>query len=48
VEQEGGASTNGLQRFMDLQPTQLHERVSVVLRSKNEVERVTAYHREAR
>ena len=47
VEQAGGASTNGLQRIMDIQPGQLHERVSVVLGSKNEVERVTAYHREA-
>jgi len=47
VEQAGGAATNGLQRIMELQPTQLHERVAVVLGSKNEVERVTAYHREA-
>ena len=47
IEQAGGASTNGKQRIMDLQPTKLHERVSVVLGSKNEVERVTAYHRSA-
>ena len=47
VEQAGGAATNGQQRIMELQPTQLHERVSVILGSKNEVERVTAYHREA-
>jgi fructose-1,6-bisphosphatase I len=47
VEQAGGAATNGLQRIMDIQPGGLHERVSVVLGSKNEVERVTAYHREA-
>lgn len=47
VEQAGGASTNGLQRIMEINPSQLHERVSVVLGSKNEVERVTAYHREA-
>ena len=47
VEQAGGAATNGLQRIMELQPSKLHERVSVVLGSKNEVERVTAYHREA-
>ena len=47
VEQAGGAATNGLQRILDLQPTKLHERVSVVLGSKNEVERVTAYHHEA-
>lgn len=46
VEQAGGAATNGLQRILDIQPTRLHERVSVVLGSKNEVERVTAYHRE--
>jgi fructose-1,6-bisphosphatase I len=44
VEQAGGASTNGKQRIMDLQPSKLHERVSVVLGSKHEVERVTAYH----
>jgi fructose-1,6-bisphosphatase I len=29
---------------LDLQPGKLHERVSVVLGSKNEVERVTGYH----
>src|SRR3954464_6236684 len=44
VEQAGGAATNGKQRLLDLQPTKLHERVSVILGSKNEVERVTAYH----
>ncbi|QBK04832.1 class 1 fructose-bisphosphatase [Hylemonella gracilis] len=44
VEQAGGASTNGRQRILDLQPTKLHERVSVILGSKNEVDRVTAYH----
>ena len=47
VEQAGGASTNGLQRIMEITPTQLHERVSVILGSKNEVERITAYHLEA-
>ncbi|MDB5744824.1 MAG: D-fructose 1,6-bisphosphatase [Polaromonas sp.] len=44
IEQAGGASTNGKQRILDIEPTKLHERVSVVLGSKNEVERVTAYH----
>jgi len=47
IEQAGGAATNGRQRILDIQPTQLHERVSVVLGSKNEVERVTRYHTEA-
>ena len=44
VEQAGGAATNGKQRILDIQPQTLHERVSVILGSKNEVERVTAYH----
>ena len=44
IEQAGGAATNGRQRILDVQPTKLHERVSVVLGSKNEVERVTSYH----
>ncbi len=44
IEQAGGAATNGKQRILDLQPGQLHERVSVFLGSKNEVERVTNYH----
>ena len=46
VEQAGGAATNGKQRILDVQPKKLHERVSVILGSKNEVERVTAYHQQ--
>jgi fructose-1,6-bisphosphatase I len=44
IEQAGGAATNGRERILDIEPTKLHERVSVILGSKNEVERVTAYH----
>ena len=44
IEQAGGAATNGKQRILDIQPGQLHERVSVILGSKNEVERVAGYH----
>ncbi|RZL65670.1 MAG: class 1 fructose-bisphosphatase [Variovorax sp.] len=44
VEQAGGMATNGRQRILDLEPGKLHERVSVMLGSKNEVERVTRYH----
>ena len=44
VEQAGGVSTDGRQRIMEIQPTQLHQRVSVFMGSKNEVERVTSYH----
>lgn len=46
VEQAGGAATNGRERILDIQPTKLHERVSVILGSKNEVERVTSYHQQ--
>ncbi len=44
IEQAGGAATDGQQRILDIQPTGLHQRVAVFLGSKNEVERVTAYH----
>jgi fructose-1,6-bisphosphatase I len=44
VEQAGGAATNGRERIMDIVPTRLHERVGVVLGSKNEVARLTGYH----
>jgi len=45
VEQAGGAATDGKTRILDLQPKGLHQRVAVVLGSKNEVERVASYHR---
>jgi fructose-1,6-bisphosphatase I len=44
VEQAGGASTDGQQRILDIQPTSLHQRVPVFLGSKEEVARVTGYH----
>ncbi len=44
IEQAGGAATNGHERILDIVPTKLHERVAVVLGSKNEVDRVTGYH----
>ena len=47
VEQAGGAATDGTTRILDIQPKALHQRVGVVLGSKNEVERLTAYHRDA-
>ena len=46
VEQAGGAATNGRRRILDIQPQELHERVSVILGSRHEVERVTSYHME--
>jgi fructose-1,6-bisphosphatase I len=44
VEQAGGAATDGKTRILDLEPQKLHQRVAVVLGSKNEVERVASYH----
>ncbi|NBX54208.1 MAG: class 1 fructose-bisphosphatase [Betaproteobacteria bacterium] len=44
IEQAGGAATNGKERILDIKPSQLHERVSVILGSKNEVDRITSYH----
>ncbi|MBI4292886.1 MAG: class 1 fructose-bisphosphatase [Betaproteobacteria bacterium] len=43
VEQAGGAATNGRTRILDISPTALHQRVGVILGSKNEVDRVTGY-----
>jgi fructose-1,6-bisphosphatase I len=47
VEQAGGLATDGRQRILDIVPGELHQRVSVVMGSKNEVLRVGAYHAEA-
>jgi fructose-1,6-bisphosphatase I len=44
VEQAGGAATDGRTRILDLQPKALHQRVAVVLGSKNEVAQVADYH----
>ena len=44
VEQAGGAASTGRERIMAVQPADLHQRVPVVLGSRNEVERVVAYH----
>jgi len=47
VEQAGGVSSTGYERILDMQPTGLHQRVPVILGSKNEVERIVRYHKEA-
>jgi fructose-1,6-bisphosphatase I len=44
IEQAGGAATDGQRRILDIQPTDLHQRVAVFLGSKSEVERVTSFH----
>ncbi|MDO8413803.1 MAG: class 1 fructose-bisphosphatase [Gallionellaceae bacterium] len=47
VEQAGGAASTGRERILDIQPSNLHQRVPVILGSKNEVERVISYHQGA-
>lgn len=44
VEQAGGAATTGHMRILDLTPADIHQRVPVILGSKNEVDRVFSYH----
>lgn len=47
IEQAGGLSSTGRERIMEVKPTELHQRIAVILGSKNEVERVVSYHKEA-
>lgn len=44
VEQAGGVSTTGYERILDIVPEDLHQRVPVILGSKNEVEILRKYH----
>ncbi|PKO90068.1 MAG: class 1 fructose-bisphosphatase [Betaproteobacteria bacterium HGW-Betaproteobacteria-10] len=44
VEQAGGAASTGRERILEIKPGKLHQRVPVILGSKNEVDRITAYH----
>lgn len=44
VEQAGGAASTGYGRIMDVQPESLHDRVPVLMGSKNEVAVCESYH----
>ena len=46
VEQAGGGASTGRERVMEVQPTGLHQRVPLILGSRNEVLRIERYHRE--
>jgi fructose-1,6-bisphosphatase I/sedoheptulose-1,7-bisphosphatase len=46
VEQAGGAASTGQGRLLDVLPRELHQRVPVVLGSRDEVERIERYHAE--
>ncbi len=46
VEQAGGAASTGRARMLEVAPEGLHQRVPVILGSKEEVERIARYHAE--
>jgi fructose-1,6-bisphosphatase len=46
IEQAGGLASTGRQRILDLGPEGLHQRVPVILGSRNEVARIERYHTE--
>lgn len=43
VEQAGGKATDGTNRIMDIQPTELHQRVPIFIGSKNMVEKIPSF-----
>jgi fructose-1,6-bisphosphatase I len=44
VEQAGGVCSTGRERILDLKPNDIHQRVPLIVGSKNEVERIVKYH----
>ena len=46
VEQAGGAASTGRGRILEAEPRTLHQRVPVILGSREEVERIVRYHAE--
>jgi len=46
VEQAGGRAITCYERVLDVVPTSLHQRVPLILGSRNEVERIQRYHAE--
>ncbi len=44
IERAGGAATDAVQRILDIEPKDIHQRVPVVLGSKNEVDYVKNLH----
>ena len=46
MEQAGGSASTGRARVLEITPTSIHQRVPLILGSRNEVERIERYHRE--
>ena len=45
IEQAGGAAMTSEGRIMDIDPTSIHQRVEVIMGSKNEVEKCLSYYK---
>ena len=45
IEQAGGLAVTSEGRIMDIEPTNIHQRVEVILGSKNEVEACLSYYK---
>jgi len=46
IEQAGGRATTGSKRLLEVAPELLHQRIPLILGSRNEVERIERYHAE--
>lgn len=46
MEQAGGLASTGRVRIQDVQPDLIHQRIPVIMGSRNEVERIERYHQE--
>jgi fructose-1,6-bisphosphatase len=44
VEQAGGLASTGRGRIMEVEPRELHQRVPMIMGSREEVERLDQYH----
>ncbi len=47
IEQAGGLCSTGRERILDIKPSGVHQRVPVILGSRNEVQRIVDYHLES-
>ncbi len=48
VEQAGGKSTTGTENIMDIIPTELHQRVPVIMGSRNEIDYIVELHKKSK
>ncbi len=47
AEQAGGAASTGLERILDVEPTSLHQRVPLIIGSRDDVAEYNRFYKEA-